>query len=175
MADTSTQLQSTQLLTLAQEALSGMSVELVDVERAPMGLLRVIIDRPEGVRIEDCEQVSKQLSRVFEVENIDYRRLEVTSPGVDRPLRTVADFQRFAGHRVEIKLRQARDNQKVFAGCLRASAQSGAQDASGDGARFEIELEDANAKPRGQVLSFTHGEVDRAKLNPVLDFKGKKR
>jgi len=52
-----------------------MDVELVDVERAALGLLRITIDRVEGVRIEDCEQVSKHLSRVYEVENIDYRRL----------------------------------------------------------------------------------------------------
>lgn len=163
------------LLTLTQEALSGMGVELVDVERAPMGLLRIVIDRPEGVRIEDCEQVSKQLSRVYEVENVDYRRLEVTSPGVDRPLRTVAEFQRFAGHRVEIKLREARDNQKVFVGWLRESAESGPQTSPEADVRFEIELEDAKGKPMGKVLSFTHGDIDRAKLNPVLDFKGKKR
>ncbi len=163
------------LLTLTQEALSGMGVELVDVERAPMGLLRIIIDRPEGVRIEDCEQVSKQLSRVYEVENIDYRRLEVTSPGVDRPLRTAADFQRFAGHRVEIKLRQAQDNQKVFIGWLRESALADPQASPEADARFEIDLEDSNGKQTGKVLSFTHGDIDRAKLNPVLDFKGKKR
>ncbi|MCB5363935.1 ribosome maturation factor RimP [Pusillimonas sp. CC-YST705] len=163
------------LLTLTQEALSGMGVELIDVEKAPMGLLRIIIDRPEGVRIEDCEQVSKQLSRVYEVENIDYRRLEVTSPGVDRPLRTAADFQRFAGHRVEVKLRQAQDNQKVFVGCLLPSASSDESASSEADMRFQIALEDANAKPTDKVLSFTHGDIDRAKLNPVLDFKGKKR
>ncbi|MEY3671663.1 MAG: hypothetical protein RI904_1320, partial [Pseudomonadota bacterium] len=79
---------------------------------------RVTIDRPEGVRIEDCEQVSKHLSRVFEVENIDYRRLEVGSPGVDRPLKTEADYKRFVGERVEVKLREAVENQKVFSGLL---------------------------------------------------------
>lgn len=163
------------LLTLTQQTLSGMGLELVDVERAPMGLLRITIDRPDGVRIEDCEQVSKQLSRVFEVENIDYRRLEVTSPGIDRPLRTVADFQRFAGQRIEIKLRLAQDNQKVFVGWLRDSEPVGDQAPQAADARFELELEDANGKPTGKVLSFTHGDIDRAKLNPVLDFKGKKR
>src|SRR5690554_7852555 len=104
------------IFALTQEALAGMEVELIDVERAPLGLLRVTIDRPGGVRIEDCEQVSKQLSRVFEVEDIDYKRLEVGSPGVDRPLKSVADFLRFAGQRVEIKLRQPVDNRKVFSG-----------------------------------------------------------
>jgi ribosome maturation factor RimP len=95
-----------------------LDVEFIDIERGALGLLRVTIDRPEGVRIEDCEQVSKHLSRVFEVENIDYRRLEVGSPGVDRPLKTESDYQRFVGERVEVKLREAVDNQKVFSGLL---------------------------------------------------------
>ena len=85
------------LFTLTQQSLASMDIELVDVERAALGLLRVTIDRPEGVRVEDCEQVSRQLSRVYEVENIDYRRLEVGSPGVDRTLKTEADFDRFLG------------------------------------------------------------------------------
>jgi len=95
-----------------------MDVEFIDIERGALGLLRVTIDRPDGVRIEDCEQVSKHLSRVFEVENIDYRRLEVGSPGVDRPLKTEADYKRFVGERVEVKLREAVENQKVFSGVL---------------------------------------------------------
>lgn len=145
-----------------------MDVELVDVERAPGGLLRVTIDRPEGVRIEDCERVSKHLSRVFEVDNIDYRRLEVGSPGVDRPLKRPEDFARFAGERVEIKLRQAVDNRKVFAGVLQAPQ----EDASGVAA-FGIEYETQSGEL--QVLGFTFDEVERAKLDPILDFKGKKR
>src|SRR5690606_31802152 len=107
------------IFVLTQEALAGMDIELVDVERAPLGLLRVTIDRPEGVRIEDCEQVSKQLSRVFEVENIDFKRLEVGSPGIDRPLKRLADFIRFANERIEIKLREAVDNRKTYSGTLR--------------------------------------------------------
>ena len=75
------------------------------------------IDRIGGVRI-GCEQVSRQLSRVYEVENVDYKRLEVGSPGVDRPLRTEAEFRRFAGERIEIKLREAMDGRKVFSGTL---------------------------------------------------------
>lgn len=80
--------------------------------------MRVTIDRVGGVRIEDCEQVSRQLSRVYEVENIDYKRLEVGSPGIDRPLRNEAEFRRFAGERIEIKLREALDGRKVFSGTL---------------------------------------------------------
>src|SRR3546814_15643391 len=116
------------IFALTREALAGLDLELVDVERAPLGLLRITIDRPEGVRIEDCELVSRQLSRVFDVENIDYKRLEVGSPGVDRPLKSVADFVRFAGQRVEIKLRRAIDNRRVYAGTLRAPEPVEAQD-----------------------------------------------
>ncbi len=159
------------IFALSQEALAGMDIELVDVERAPLGLLRVTIDRPEGVRIEDCEQVSKQLSRVFEVENIDYARLEVGSPGIDRPLKRLADFIRFANERVEIKLRTPIDNRKVFAGVLRVS-----DDAIVDASAapvFGLELETKSGE--AQVLSFTFDDVDRAKLDPIIDFKGKKR
>src|SRR3546814_29079 len=158
------------IFALTQEARAGMDIELVDVERAPLGLLRVTIDRPEGVRIEDCEQVSKQLSRVFEVENIDYARLEVGSPGIDRPLRQPADFIRFANQRVEIKLREAVDNRKVYVGLLRVG--DGAIDTSAAPV-FGLELESKSGE--GQVLNFAFDDVDRAKLDPILDFKGKKR
>jgi len=157
-----------ELYALTQEALVGMEVELVDVERAPGGLLRVTIDRPDGVRIEHCERVSKHLSRVYEVENIDYLRLEVGSPGVDRPLKRPEDFKRFAGERVEIKLRQAVDNRKVFSGVLQAPQ----EDASGSAA-YSLEFEDQSGEL--QVLGFTFDDVERAKLDPILDFKGKKR
>jgi len=162
------------LFALTQQAIAGMDIELVDVERAPMGLLRVTIDRAEGVRIEDCEQVSKQLSRVFEVEDIDYRRLEVGSPGVDRPLKSVADFFRFAGQRVEIKLRQAIDSHKVFSGILRAPENTD-QHAEAAGLMFGLELEPQGKTSEVKVLNFAFDDVDRAKLDPVLDFKGKKR
>lgn len=157
-----------ELFALTQEALVGMDVELVDVERAPGGLLRVTIDRPEGVRIEDCERVSRQLSRVYEVENIDYLRLEVGSPGVDRPLKRPEDFLRFAGERVEVKLREAVDNRKVFTGVLQAP-----QEGESGSAAFGLEFEDQSGEL--QVLGFTFDDVERAKLNPILDFKGKKR
>jgi ribosome maturation factor RimP len=160
------------IFALTQEALAGMAIELVDVERAPLGLLRVTIDRPEGVRIEDCEQVSKQLSRVFEVENIDYKRLEVGSPGVDRPLKRAADFVRFANERVEIKLREAVDHRKVYSGLLRAPDSLLAADAT---SATEFGLEFQTQSGDAQVLSFTFDDIDRAKLDPILDFKGKKR
>lgn len=157
------------LYTLTQQALAGTDLELVDIERAPLGLLRVTIDRPEGVRIEDCELVSRQLSRVFEVENIDYKRLEVGSPGVDRPLRKPADFIRFAGERIEVKLRQPLNGRKVFSGvltCLNAATDSEAP-------RHGLETHSDSGEPL--LLQFAFDDVERAKLDPILDFKGKKR
>lgn len=150
-----------------------MDVELVDVERAALGLLRVTIDKAGGVRIEDCEQVSRQLSRVYEVENIDYKRLEVGSPGTDRPLRTEAELRRFTGERIEIKLREPLDGRKVFSGILSVPAADG--DAAADTQQTVFGLEFEAKKNDIQVLNFTLGDVERAKLDPVLDFKGKKR
>ncbi len=155
------------ILAITQQAMLGLDMELVDVERAPMGLLRVTIDRPEGVRIEDCEQVSRQLSRVYEVEGIDYKRLEVSSPGVDRPLRRAADFIRFAGQRAEVRLREPVDGRKVFTGILAIAGDDGAD------AVFSLEYDAHPGELR--VLTFSFDDVDRAKLDPVLDFKGKKR
>ncbi|KAA0888517.1 ribosome maturation factor RimP [Pusillimonas sp. ANT_WB101] len=159
------------IFALTQEALAGIDIELVDVERAPLGLLLVTIDRPEGVRIEDCELVSRQLSRVFEVENIDYQRLEVGSPGTDRPLKRLADFFRFDGEHVEVKLREPIDNRKVFKGILRAPEEQGADAPATP--EFELELDAKSGQE--SVLNFTFEDVDRAKLDPILDFKGKKR
>ncbi len=167
------------LFVLTQEALIGMDVELVDVERAALGLLRVTIDRPGGVTIEDCHRVSSQLSRVFEVENIDYKRLEVGSPGVDRPLRNVAEFRRFLGERAEIKLRRAdAEGRRVFTGTLvevpqpASEANSESQD-NETTTVFGLEFE--AKKNEKQVVTFMVQDLDRAKLDPVLDFKGKKR
>jgi len=150
------------LYALTGQALAGMAVELVDVERAAAGLLRVTIDRAEGVRIEDCEAVSRQLSRVFEVEDINYQRLEVGSPGVDRPLRSEADLRRFAGARAEVRLREALGGRKVFVGVLAVTD---------DG--FGLDYDTEQGAP--QRLNFTFDDMERAKLAPVLDFKGKKR
>ena len=91
---------------MVQPVVTGMGYELVDVQASNGGrLLRLFIDKPGGVGLEDCAAVSRQLSRVFEVEGIDYERLEVSSPGLDRPLRKGADFARFAGHKAEVRMR----------------------------------------------------------------------
>lgn len=111
-----------QLVELIEQAVTGLGYELVDFETSPRArLLRVFIDRlPDqgAVDIDDCTSVSNHLSRLFTVENIDYDRLEVSSPGLDRPLKKAGDWQRFAGHDVQFKLRVPIGNQRNFAGCV---------------------------------------------------------
>jgi len=103
---------------LIEVTVSGLGYELVDVERAGRGLLRVFIDKPEGIAVEDCQVVSNQLTRLFTVENIDYAPLEVSSPGLDRALKKEADFIRFVGQKAQIKLRMPIAARKNFIGVI---------------------------------------------------------
>lgn len=104
---------------LLEQALPSLGYELVEVEASAKGrLVRVFIDKPNGVDVEDCARVSDHLSRLFTVENVDYDRLEVSSPGLDRPLRKAQDFERFAGHEAQIRLRVLVDNRRNFTGTL---------------------------------------------------------
>lgn len=95
-----------------------MGYEPVDVEHAQQGLLRVYIDSPAGITIDDCEKVSRQLSHLLTVEDIDYSRLEVSSPGMDRPLKKPADFERFAGARASLRLRLPFQGRRNFEGLI---------------------------------------------------------
>jgi ribosome maturation factor RimP len=104
---------------LVGEIVGGLGFELVAIERSPRGrLLRVFIDIERGVTVDDCATISNQITRVFEVENVDYDRLEVSSPGLDRPLVKLADFERFAGHEVQLRTTLPVDNQRNFTGVL---------------------------------------------------------
>jgi len=103
---------------LIEPTLVGMGYELVALERIGRGLLRVYIDAPNGIGVDDCAKVSHQLTRLFMVENVDYSRLEVSSPGLDRPLTKDADFVRFAGEKAQIKLRMPMAGRKKFVGNL---------------------------------------------------------
>ena len=87
-----------------ERTVEGLGYELVDVERLAAGLLRVTLDAPHGVGLEDCEKVSRQLGHLFAVEDVEYDRLEVSSPGLDRPLRKLADYERFAGFEAQLTL-----------------------------------------------------------------------
>ena len=137
-----------------------MGYELVDVQASSGGrLLRLFIDKPGGVGLEDCAAVSRQLSRVFEVEGIDYERLEVSSPGLDRPLRKGADFARFAGQKAEVRMRAPdASGRKRFVGVLRGA----------EGGRVRIELEAQGQELDGQTVALELEGIERARLVPEL-------
>ena len=110
------------LNTLIETTVVGLGYELVDVEMSPRGrTVRVFIDLPgddKGVDVEDCAKVSNQLSRVFEVENIDFDHLEISSPGLDRVVKKAADFERFAGQDIQVKVRIPHAGRRNFQGEL---------------------------------------------------------
>lgn len=110
------------LHSLLEKTVVGLGYELVDIELSPRGrTIRVFIDAPakeQGVDVDDCAKVSNQLSRVLEVENVDYDRLEISSPGLDRVVKKAADFERFAGQDIQIKLRIPFNGRRNFQGEL---------------------------------------------------------
>jgi ribosome maturation factor RimP len=137
---------------LLDNTLAGMGYELVDLERsAKGGFMRVFIDRIEGITVEDCALVSNHLTRLFAVEDVRYDRLEVSSPGLDRPLRKPQDFVRFAGHKAKLKLRLPVNGQRNFVGILRAYEEG----------RIGLEVE-------GRLLMLELGNLDKARLMPEL-------
>jgi len=130
-----------------------MGFECVDFQQSNRGrLLRVFIDKPQGVTVDDCAAVSRQLSRVFAVEGAEYERLEVSSPGLDRPLRKASDFRRFAGQRVEVRMR-GRDasGRRRYAGVL-----------------LNCDEQAATIEVDGQSVSLPLANMDRARLVPDL-------
>ncbi|TDR29050.1 ribosome maturation factor RimP [Hydromonas duriensis] len=158
---------------LITQTLAGLNYELVDFERAANGLMRVFIDHVDyenadkPIMIDDCEMASRQLTYVFEVENINYERLEVSSPGMDRPLKKLLDYARFAGLDANVKLKLPINGRKNFTGKLQGVNES-ADESAQLGLLFEHEgLE--------QVLEFGLADVDKARLVPVYNFKGKQK
>lgn len=105
---------------LLEQALSRLGYEMVDLEVSNRGkLLRLFIDKPGGVNIEDCALVSEQVSHLLAVEHdVDYDRLEVSSPGLDRVLKKERDFARFAGSKITLKVRVPVEGRKSFTGIL---------------------------------------------------------
>ena len=136
-----------------EPALTGLGYELVDVQASNGGrMLRLFIDKPGGITVEDCATVSRHLTRLLAVEGIDYERLEVSSPGLDRPLRKGADFARFAGHKAEVRMRTPdATGRRRFVGVLRG-AQDGQVEMDLEGNKVQLKLED----------------VERARLVPEL-------
>jgi len=137
---------------LLETTLSGLGYELVDMERTGQGrMMRVFIDKPGGINLDDCATVSNHLSRVLTVENVSYERLEVSSPGLDRPLKKERDFARFAGQKARVKLRVPQDGQRNFVGVL-GGARAG---------KVELNVE-------GKTVSFDLANLDKARLVPVI-------
>lgn len=135
-----------------EDTLAGLGYELVDLERSGKGLfLRVFIDKPEGINVDDCAAVSHHLTRWLTVENIAYDRLEVSSPGLDRVLKKERDFVRFAGQKARIKLRVPVDGQRNFVGVLRDTGAG----------KVQLEID-------GKLLSFELGNLERARLVPGI-------
>lgn len=140
------------LLARMEATLAGLGYELVDLERSGKGLfLRVFIDKPEGINVDDCAAVSHHLTRWLTVENIAYDRLEVSSPGLDRVLKKERDFVRFAGQTARIKLRVPVDGQRNFVGVLRDTGAG----------KVQLEID-------GKLLSFELGNLERARLVPGI-------
>ena len=134
---------------LLESTLSGLGYELVDFEMTPRGGLRVFIDKPAGVSIEDCAWVSNYLTRIFLVENVDYERLEVSSPGLDRPLKKVADFLRFQGKFVKIKVLMPIERKKKIAGRL-----------------VGIEAGTVRVNVDGCIVMIPFSNIEKARLDP---------
>ncbi len=143
------------LAELLDKTLPSMGYELVDWESSPKGrLVRVFIDKEGGVDVEDCARVSHHLTRLFAVENIDYDRLEVSSPGLDRRLSRAEDFSRFAGEEAELRLHNPVDNARRIKGVLRG-CEEGA-----------VLLE----TPQG-LRTVPMDEIDRARLVPRIEWR----
>ncbi len=157
------------LMVLLETTLAGMGYELVDMERTGQGrMMRIYIDKPAatggdklggtdggklgGINLDDCAAVSNHLSRVLTVENVNYERLEISSPGLDRPLKKERDFVRFAGHKVRVKLRvPQQDGQRNFVGVLRQTRAG----------KVELDVE-------GKAVTFDLANLDKARLVPVI-------
>jgi ribosome maturation factor RimP len=139
------------MVEVVETTLAGMGYEPVDAQVSGGGrLLRIFIDRPGGINLDHCAEVSRQLTRVFAVEGIDYDRLEVSSPGLDRPLRKAVDFERFAGQRAEVRMRVPdATGRKRFTGLLKGVAEGAAL--------MEVD---------GQAVTLRLADMDRAKLVP---------
>jgi ribosome maturation factor RimP len=177
---------------IVEQTVTGLGYDLVEIERSAGGLLRITIDLPwqadlpeQFVNVEDCEKVTRQLQFALEVEEIEYKRLEVSSPGIDRPLRREQDFERFVGEVIDVTLKapmggaaggQVAANRKKFRGTLERAEAGG----------WQIVWSDAPAVKPGQkvskkrvpaplqALGFTLDELKEARLASIVDFKGRK-
>ncbi len=185
---------------IVEQTVSGLGYDLVEIDRSAGGLLRITIDLPwtppvEGsvvpeqfINVEDCEKVNRQLQFALEVDGIEYRRLEVSSPGIDRPLRHTQDYERFVGQIIDITLKapigvaaagQVSANRKKFRGALEkviaADGSFGWQIVWSDAPVVKPgqRVSKKRVAPPLQALGFTLDEVREARLAPIVSFKGR--
>lgn len=180
-----------------EQTVTGLGFDLVELDRSGSGLLRVTIDWPwlapqageaaqeeRFVTVEDCEKITRQLQYLLEVEGLEYRRLEVGSPGIDRPLRREIDYVRFEGHVIDLTLKapigvtssDVSANRKKFRGTLERAE---------DGVQWQVVWSDApevkpgarvskkRVPPPLQALVFTLDDIQQARLAPIVSFKGR--
>ncbi|MGE0333238.1 MAG: ribosome maturation factor RimP [Ramlibacter sp.] len=177
---------------IVEQTVTGLGYELVEIERSAGGLLRITIDLPwqagvpeQFVNVEDCEKVTRQLQFALEVEEIEYKRLEVSSPGIDRPLRREQDFERFAGEVIDVTLKapmgsaaggRVAANRKKFRGTLERAAAGGWQIVWSDepAAKPGQKVSRKRVPAPLQALGFTLDELKEARLASIVDFKGRK-
>ncbi|WCM91607.1 ribosome maturation factor RimP [Acidovorax sp. NCPPB 2350] len=185
---------------IVEQTVAGLGYDLVEIERSAGGLLRITIDLPweppaadapaqpaeagQFVTVEDCEKVTRQLQFALEVDGVDYKRLEVSSPGIDRPLRHEQDFQRFAGEVVDITLKapigeaaagQVNANRKKFRGTLERTEAGGWQIVWSDEPPVKPgqKVSKKRAPAPLQALGFTLDELRDARLASIVNFKGR--
>lgn len=182
---------------IVNQTVSGLGYDLIEIERSAGGLLRITIDFPweigeeRFITVEDCEKVNRQLQFALEVDGIDYQRLEISSPGIDRPLRHVRDFERFTGSVIDITLKApigaagsglVHANRRKFRGTLeQVLPAEGAEGVTG----WQIVWSDApppkpgqrvskkRVPPPLQALGFALDELREARLAPIVSFKGR--
>jgi ribosome maturation factor RimP len=177
---------------LIEPTISGLGYELVDVERAAHGLLRITVDTRSahgGVSLDDCERISRQLTHLMAVEQVEYERLEVSSPGLDRPLMAARDFVRFAGSPVNVQLKEPLQGRRRFQGTLlgvdgeagaeRVRLAVGASGRPAGGARSTAargrkSAGQASSEPQ-ETLELPLAAIEKARLVPQFDFRGRAR
>jgi ribosome maturation factor RimP len=140
---------------LLARTVPALGYELVDWDMSARSRqIRVFIDKPDGVDVEDCARVSNHLTRLFAVENIEFERLEVSSPGLDRPVKRLADYARFAGREAQLTLNAPVDGAKRIKGILRGT-----------------EGDDVLVETVAGVRSFPFGTITQARLVPAIDWR----
>jgi len=183
---------------VVEQIVTGLGYDLVEIERSAGGLLRVTIDLPwvqpaadapeplvdQFVTVEDCEKVTRQLQFALEVDGVEYKRLEVSSPGIDRPLRHEQDFVRFEGSVIDLTLKapigaaamgQVNATRKKFRGTLERAESGGWQIVWSDEPAVKPgqKISKKRVPAPLQALGFTLDELRDARLAPIVDFKGR--